>query len=138
MPPGRVCSKKRTCPVPTDTGPTWCTRESRIKGSVLESPIVPVMCSAATTRLQAPPTHHAPMCETASTSALHRKLAAVLDAGVASGECAGFVLVASNPFLGQLKAHLGERSRKAILRTVPSDYTRLRDDELAQRLHHDT
>ena len=67
-----------------------------------------------------------------------QQLAAVLDAGVASGECAGLVLVASNPFLGQLKAHLGEQSRRAILRTVPSDYTSLREDELAKRLHEPT
>lgn len=63
-----------------------------------------------------------------------QQLAEVLDAGIASGECAGIVLVASNPFLGQLKAHLGEQSRKAILRTVPSDFTALRDDELQERL----
>lgn len=47
---------------------------------------------------------------------------------------AGIVLVASNPFLGHLKAHLGEQSRKAILRTVSGDYTSLRDDELHKRL----
>lgn len=63
-----------------------------------------------------------------------QEVAAVLDAGIASGDCAGIVLVASNPFLGHLKAHLGERSRKAILRTVVSDYTSLRDDELHERL----
>lgn len=62
------------------------------------------------------------------------EIAAVLDAGVASGECAGIVLVASNPFLGHLKAHLGEQSRRAILRTVSSDYTSLRDDELHELL----
>lgn len=63
-----------------------------------------------------------------------RELAALLDRGVARGECAGLVLVASNPFLGLLKAHLGEPARKAILRTQAADYTGLRDDELAQRL----
>lgn len=63
-----------------------------------------------------------------------RELAALLDQGVARGECAGLVLVASNPFLGHLKSHLGEQARKAILRTQAADYTSLRDDELAQRL----
>lgn len=63
-----------------------------------------------------------------------QEIAAMLDAGIASGECAGIVLVASNPFLGHLKAHLGERSRRAIVRTVPSDFTSLRDDELHDRL----
>lgn len=63
-----------------------------------------------------------------------QEIAAVLEAGIASGDCAGIVLVASNPFLGHVKAHLGERARKAILRTVASDYTSLRDDELHERL----
>jgi protein required for attachment to host cells len=63
-----------------------------------------------------------------------RELAALLNGGIARGECAGLVLVASNPFLGRLKAHLGGQARKAILRTVASDCTALRDDELAQRL----
>lgn len=62
------------------------------------------------------------------------ELAAMLDQGVARGECAGLVLVASNPFLGRLKMHLGEPARKAVLRTLAADYTTLRDDELAERL----
>jgi protein required for attachment to host cells len=62
------------------------------------------------------------------------ELAALLDAGVAGGECSGIVLVASNPFLGHLQASLGEHARKAVLRVVPADYTTLRDDELAQRI----
>jgi protein required for attachment to host cells len=64
-----------------------------------------------------------------------RELAAVLDEGVAQGRCAGLVLVASDPFLGQLKSHLGVQTRKLLLRTVASDYTALRDDELEQRLN---
>lgn len=63
-----------------------------------------------------------------------QEIAAVLDAGIASGECAGIVLVASNPFLGELRAHLGPRARQAILRTVAHDYTSLRDDEVSARL----
>jgi protein required for attachment to host cells len=62
------------------------------------------------------------------------EVANLLDAGVASGRCAGLILVASNPFLGQVKAHLGESAQKLVLRTVPSDYTRLNERELAQRL----
>jgi protein required for attachment to host cells len=62
------------------------------------------------------------------------EIANMLDAGVASGRCAGLVLVASNPFLGQVKQHLGEAAQKLVLRTVPSDYTRLSERELAQRL----
>jgi protein required for attachment to host cells len=63
-----------------------------------------------------------------------QQLAAQLNDGVAAGQCAGLVLVASNPFLGYLKSHLGEQATKAVLRTVPSDYTTLSDDELLQRL----
>lgn len=63
-----------------------------------------------------------------------QQLADLLDAGVASGRCAGLVLVASNPFLGELKARLGEQARKSVLRTLPHDYTTLSDSELAQRL----
>ncbi len=63
-----------------------------------------------------------------------QELAERLNAGVAAGQCAGLVLVASNPFLGHLKSRLSESARKAVLRTVPSDYTTLGDAELAQRL----
>jgi protein required for attachment to host cells len=63
-----------------------------------------------------------------------REVAATLNAGIAAGRCAGLVLVASNPFLGQVKEHLSEQARKALLRSVASDYTALRESELAQRL----
>lgn len=62
------------------------------------------------------------------------ELATALDAGIADGRCAGLVLVAPDPFLGHLKDELGERARKAILRTVAADYTSLPDEELARRL----
>jgi protein required for attachment to host cells len=64
-----------------------------------------------------------------------REVAAVLNSGVAEGRCAGLVLVASDPFLGQLKTQLNTQSRKLLLRTVASDFTSLRDTELAARLH---
>jgi protein required for attachment to host cells len=63
-----------------------------------------------------------------------REVAATLNKGVAAGQCAGLVLVASNPFLGHLKAHLGEQANKRLLRTVASDYTTVPDAELGQRL----
>ena len=63
-----------------------------------------------------------------------REVATTVNDGVAAGRCAGLVLVASNPFLGQVKAHLSEHARKVLLRCVPSDYTALRDAELAQHL----
>lgn len=62
------------------------------------------------------------------------ELAALLDAGVADGRCAGLILVVSNPFLGHLKARLGAHSRERVLRSVAHDYTTLSDSELAQRL----
>jgi len=62
------------------------------------------------------------------------EVARALDDGIASGRCAGLVLIASNPFLGQVKAHLGEQASKMVLRTVPADYTGLNERELAQRL----
>ena len=63
-----------------------------------------------------------------------QELARMLDQGIADGRCAGLVLVASSPFLGHLKAHLGVQARKAIVRTVDADYTALRDSDLAERL----
>jgi protein required for attachment to host cells len=63
-----------------------------------------------------------------------QEVAEMLNAGVASGRCAGLVLVASNPFLGELKAHLSEQSHKRLLRTLAHDYTTLDDSELARRL----
>lgn len=62
------------------------------------------------------------------------EVAQVLNQGVAGGRCAGLTLVASDPFLGALKSHLSVQSRKVLLRTVGSDCTALRDEEVAQRL----
>ena len=62
------------------------------------------------------------------------EVATLLNDGVAAGHCAGIVLVASNPFLGHLKAQLGEQAKKRLLRTVPSDYFGLSDAELAQHI----
>ena len=63
-----------------------------------------------------------------------QELAKVIDKGVADGRCAGLVLVASSPFLGHLKAHLGEQAKKAIVRCVDVDCTALEERELADRL----
>jgi protein required for attachment to host cells len=63
-----------------------------------------------------------------------QQVARLLDEGIAGGRCGGLVLVASSPFLGHLKAHLGGQARKAILRTIDADYTALRDSDLAERL----
>ncbi len=63
-----------------------------------------------------------------------REVAALLDRSIADGSCAALVLVASNPFLGMLKSHLGPQAAKAVLRTVASDYTTLPEQEIARRL----
>ncbi len=63
-----------------------------------------------------------------------REVAAAVDAGHAGGRCQGVVLVASDPFLGLLKAELGANARAAVLRTVAHDYTALPTDALAVRL----
>jgi protein required for attachment to host cells len=63
-----------------------------------------------------------------------REVAQRLDEGVAANHCAGLVLVASSPFLGHLKSHLGKQATKAILRTIDADYTALTERELADRL----
>jgi protein required for attachment to host cells len=63
-----------------------------------------------------------------------REVAAAVNDGVAQDRCAGITLVASDPFLGHLKSHLGIQARKLLLRTVAADYTTLRDDELARRI----
>lgn len=63
-----------------------------------------------------------------------REVARAIAEGVAQGRCAGLTLVASDPFLGHLKAHLNVQSRKLLLRTVASDYTTLTDDMVLRRL----
>lgn len=63
-----------------------------------------------------------------------REVSTALNQGVAAGRCAGIVLVASDPFLGQVKAHLNVQARKLLLRTVASDYTTLSERELTKRL----
>lgn len=63
-----------------------------------------------------------------------QQIAQLLDAGVAAGECAGLTLVASNPFLGEVKKHLGAQALKVLLRTVPHDLSLVADADLAARL----
>jgi protein required for attachment to host cells len=63
-----------------------------------------------------------------------QQIARFVDEGIAAGRCAGVVLVAGSPFLGRVKAHLGEQARKAVLRTVVADYTSLDEKTLLERL----
>lgn len=63
-----------------------------------------------------------------------REVAAAVNEGVAQGRCDGVTLVASDPFLGHLRAHLSPPARQRVLRTVPSDYTTVQDAELGRRI----
>jgi protein required for attachment to host cells len=63
-----------------------------------------------------------------------REVADAVNRGVAAGECRWVTLVASNPALGEIKAHLSHEASKRLQRTVAHDYTALREDELARRL----
>ncbi len=63
-----------------------------------------------------------------------REIAEHLDKGVASQQCERIVLIASNPFLGEIKSHLGTAAAAAVWVTAPSDFTALSGRELAQRL----
>jgi protein required for attachment to host cells len=63
-----------------------------------------------------------------------RAVAQTVNDGVAQGHCAGLTLVASDPFLGQIKSHLSAQATKLLLRTVSSDYTSVPDADLARRV----
>jgi protein required for attachment to host cells len=63
-----------------------------------------------------------------------RAVAQTVNDGVAQGHCAGLTLVASDPFLGQIKSHLSAQATKLLLRTVSSDYTSVPDSDLARRV----
>jgi protein required for attachment to host cells len=66
--------------------------------------------------------------------AFARELAARLTQGVRDGDCAALVLVASNPFLGELKAALDPRLHAMLLRSEPADWTALDEREIVRRL----
>jgi protein required for attachment to host cells len=62
------------------------------------------------------------------------QLAQHLDLAVADGRCPKIALVASNPFLGELKAQLGGPAAKAVVATAATDLTHCALPELAQRV----
>lgn len=63
-----------------------------------------------------------------------RELATHMDHAVADQRCQSWVLLASNPFLGELKAHLGKAATAALRASVPMDLTALQGPALRQRL----
>lgn len=66
--------------------------------------------------------------------AFAREIAAHVDLAVRDGRCPAVALIASNPFLGELRAQLGESAAKALAATLPSDLTHAALPELAQRV----
>jgi protein required for attachment to host cells len=63
-----------------------------------------------------------------------REVADAVNRGVAAGACRTLTLVASDPALGEIKAHLSHEAHRRLERTVAHDYTALRENELARRL----
>ncbi len=63
-----------------------------------------------------------------------REIAALLDAGIAERRFDDLVLVASDPFLGVLDAHLGSAALGRVRARVAHDWTGLPDDELVVKL----
>ncbi len=63
-----------------------------------------------------------------------QQLADVLDQGRRAGKFTQMTLVASNPFLGILRAHLSGGTREAVDRVIAHDYTQLDPRALHTRL----
>ena len=63
-----------------------------------------------------------------------RELARQLDDAIAQRHCPALALIASNPFLGELKAQLGNAAAKAVVATVPTDLTHCDMAELTSRV----
>ena len=63
-----------------------------------------------------------------------RELAQHLDDAVAQRRCPAVALIASNPFLGELKAQLGGVATKLIVATAPTDLTHCDMAELTRRV----
>lgn len=57
-----------------------------------------------------------------------------LEQAVAQGRCQDLVLMASDPFLGELKSHLSEGARRIVRATVPRDLTTFSGPDLVQRV----
>ncbi len=62
------------------------------------------------------------------------EVARYLDRAAVEGRCAELVLIASDPFLGGLKSHLGASSRHMIRDSVPRDLTSFTGKDLEDRV----
>lgn len=63
-----------------------------------------------------------------------RQVAHHLDDAVTMHRCTSLVVIASNPFLGELRSHLGPIAQKALALTVPIDLTSVATPDLARRV----
>lgn len=63
-----------------------------------------------------------------------RQLASHIDAALAQRRCASWVLIASNPFLGELKSHLTPIAEKALRVTVARDLSSFSGPDLKRRI----
>lgn len=63
-----------------------------------------------------------------------REVAQLLETSALEHGMPGLVLLASNPFLGELKAALGDAARRLLKHSTPVDLTTYRDGELEQRV----
>jgi protein required for attachment to host cells len=63
-----------------------------------------------------------------------KELAAYLNAAVAAHRCERLYLIASNPFLGQIKAHLDAQTAKRLAGGIAADLTSFEGRELKARV----
>lgn len=64
-----------------------------------------------------------------------RELGSHIDAALLQHQCKSWVLIASNPFLGALKAQLSQNAKKAMRNSVPSDLTNYSGQDLVRRVN---
>lgn len=64
-----------------------------------------------------------------------RELANHIDAALLQHQCKSWVLIASNPFLGALKAHLSQNAKKALRSSVASDLSSFNGPDLMRRVN---
>ncbi|HJV95261.1 MAG TPA: host attachment protein [Albitalea sp.] len=63
-----------------------------------------------------------------------RKLTQMLDEGVNAHRLDALVIFASNPFLGELKSHLGEQASKLLTAAIATDLTSFDRAEILRRI----
>jgi protein required for attachment to host cells len=62
------------------------------------------------------------------------ELSHYLEDAIAQGRCQALVLIASDPFLGELKAHLGPAAARIVSAAIPLDLTSYAGADLARRI----